>query len=195
MISKSLATAAILTVGLGTVAHANLTMSPPSALPAAQPGPAVAEAPARPAPKRYAEVKTLAPTTQTDADERFQGTRPAPRVIDLPRAEGQNQAYVAAPPAPQSAPQARPVAAVEEPAPAPEPVAAPRRGRVADRDLVEAPRRAERPAGYRTASWNGGRGATWKTGKNDYGFEGTFGGCRFAGFSGPGGFKLDRVCR
>ncbi|MGY2049535.1 translation initiation factor IF-2 [Methylobacterium sp. JK268] len=206
MIKRSLATAAVFSVGLASVAHANLTLSPSAAVtPASVAAPVVAQpAPARPAP-RYAEVKTLAPLTQTDADERAEPVRPAPRVIDLPRADASSQSYVSPPKSaslstqPQRVSQAVPAAEVEPavseavPAPAPSRVEAPAR------EVVQAPppapRNPARPAGYRSAKWDGGGGATWKTGKNAYGFEGSFGGCRFAGFSGPNGFKLDRMCR
>jgi hypothetical protein len=199
MIKPALAAAAVLTVGVVTVANASLSLRSP-ATPAAQAigrtDPALAQTQARPE-KVYAEVKNLAPVTLSDADE-TQGTRAAPRVIDLPRADTPNQAYVPAPvrttPAERvsqagpSAPAPAP-SAYEEPAPRPEPayVPPPRRG---SRTAPSA-----RPAEYRTASYHGGQGATWKTGRNEYGFEGTFGGCRFTGFSGPRGFKLDRNCR
>ncbi|ACL61130.1 hypothetical protein [Methylobacterium nodulans] len=91
-------------------------------------------------------------------------------------------AETAAPP-----PAAPPPAPEAESAPEPPPAARP-----APRRRAAAP--AAKPAGYRSARYGGGHGATWKTGKNAYGFEGTFGGCRFVGSSGPGGYKLDRSC-
>ena len=200
MIKPSLAAAAGLTLGLVTVAHASLTLKSP--VPPATPSigrtdAALDQAPPRAVPKAYAEVRNLAPATMSDADE-TQGSKGAPRVIDLPRADAPNQGYVPAPvrPAPaerlaQATPSpAAPAPSAYEEAPSrPEPAYAPppRRG---SRTAPSA-----RPAEYRTASYNGGQGATWKTGRNEYGFEGTFGGCRFTGFSGPRGYKLDRNCR
>ncbi|ACL62324.1 conserved hypothetical protein [Methylobacterium nodulans ORS 2060] len=192
MIKRSLAAAGIATLGLATVAHANLSLSqptPPAPQPTAWAEPTPAQAATRTPPKVYAEVTTLASTTQSDADEQPQASRPAPRVIDLPRADAPNQGYVPAP-AGVAQPEGYPAAN--------EPVVAPRRVRTPAREVVEAPsdyRRPDRPVGYRAAKWNGGGGATWKTGRDAYGFEGTFGGCHFTGFSGPHGFKLDRSCR
>lgn len=55
--------------------------------------------------------------------------------------------------------------------------------------------RAERrPSEYRAARYQGGRGATWKTGPDSHGFGGTFGGCTFRGHAGPNGYRLDRSC-
>ncbi|MGY2046648.1 translation initiation factor IF-2 [Methylobacterium sp. JK268] len=207
MIKRSLATAAVFSVGLASVAHAGLIMSPSvSAAPGValvQPAPMAAQtAPVRSA-TRYAEVRTLAPLTQTDASE-----RPAPRVIDLPRADTSSQSYVTAPrPAlisiqPQQLAQAAPAPevqpAISEAVPAPAPAPAPSRVEAPRREVVQAPptvRNPVRPVGRRSAQWKGGGGSTWKTGKNAYGFEGKFGGCHFSGLSGPHGFKLDRACR
>ncbi|WP_026190860.1 hypothetical protein [Methylobacterium sp. WSM2598] len=195
-----LAAAAALTLGLATVAHAGLSTQPSTEFPpspGSQAAPA-AEKPVRPA-IRHAEVRTFSPVTQTDADPQPESGRPAPRVIDLPRSDAPSQGgYVAAPagaPQPERVARISPASAVQAPAATEAPAVRPEPAQIAP------PRRAERaapegrPAGYRTASWNGGRGATWKAGKNDYGFEGSFGGCRFAGFSGPRGFTLDRTCR
>lgn len=52
-----------------------------------------------------------------------------------------------------------------------------------------------KPAGYRAAKFAGGEGASWKTARNAYAFAGNYGGCRFSGRLGPGGFSLDRICR
>ncbi|ACL57379.1 translation initiation factor IF-2 [Methylobacterium nodulans] len=207
MIKRSLAAAAVFTIGLATVAQANLTLNqpaPPSSQPSAQTEPTLTQTPIRTAPRAYAEVKTLAPVTQSDADEQPQASKAAPRVIALPRADAPNQGYVAQAPtaAPARGPQPERLSQVEPTAPVQEPTAdeppAPRRTRTPEREVVEAPsdyRRTNRPVGYRTAKWDGGGGATWKTGRDAYGFEGTIGGCRFVGFSGPHGFKLDRTCR
>lgn len=55
--------------------------------------------------------------------------------------------------------------------------------------------RAERrPSGYRSAAYRGGEGARWKEGRDAYGFMGSYGGCRYRGHAGPGGFRLDRSC-
>lgn len=51
-----------------------------------------------------------------------------------------------------------------------------------------------KPAGYRTAKYSGGAGATWKTGRDAYGFGGSYGGCRYSGHAGSGGYKIDRTC-
>ncbi|GJE59511.1 translation initiation factor IF-2 [Methylobacterium trifolii] len=61
---------------------------------------------------------------------------------------------------------------------------------------AERPRaRAERrPPDYRSARYGGGRGASWRTGQDAYGFAGSYGGCRFRGHAGPNGYRLDRSC-
>ena len=51
-----------------------------------------------------------------------------------------------------------------------------------------------RKPSYRATRYAGGEGASWKTGRNAYGFSGTYGGCRFTGFAGPNGYRLNRVC-
>lgn len=53
---------------------------------------------------------------------------------------------------------------------------------------------ARAPREHRAATYPGGRGASWKTGRDSYGFGGTFGGCRFRGHAGPNGYQLDRNC-
>lgn len=52
-----------------------------------------------------------------------------------------------------------------------------------------------KPPGYRSARYRGGEGSTWRSGRDSHGFQGSYGGCRYFGNAGPGGFKLDRVCR
>lgn len=52
-----------------------------------------------------------------------------------------------------------------------------------------------KPPGYRSARYRGGEGSTWRSGRDSHGFQGSYGGCRYVGNAGPGGFKLDRVCR
>ncbi|WP_375456125.1 translation initiation factor IF-2 [uncultured Methylobacterium sp.] len=61
---------------------------------------------------------------------------------------------------------------------------------------AEAPQAAApaKPAGYRTATYAGGAGATWKTGRDAYGFMGSYGGCRYKGHAGPHGYRIDRAC-
>ncbi len=57
--------------------------------------------------------------------------------------------------------------------------------------------RGMRPGGppeHRAAKFNGGRGETWKSGKNEHGFLGTYGGCQYEGFAGPNGYRLDKRC-
>ncbi|MGV7030716.1 translation initiation factor IF-2 [Methylobacterium symbioticum] len=57
------------------------------------------------------------------------------------------------------------------------------------------PRNAARaPREHRAVAYPGGRGASWKTGQDSYGFAGSFGGCRFRGNAGPNGYQLDRTC-
>ncbi len=65
-----------------------------------------------------------------------------------------------------------------------------------------AERAAARPQGrtvrtaraQRSATYPGGRGTTWKTGRDSHGFAGTLGGCRFRGHASPDGYRLDRSC-
>lgn len=51
-----------------------------------------------------------------------------------------------------------------------------------------------KPAGYRAARYSGGEGATWKTGRDSHGFQGSYGGCQYRGHAGPNGYAIDRVC-
>ena len=51
-----------------------------------------------------------------------------------------------------------------------------------------------KPTGLRTAKYSGGQGSTWKTGRNTHAFAGSYGGCRYTGFAGPNGYRLDKVC-
>ncbi|WP_020174804.1 hypothetical protein [Methyloferula stellata] len=44
------------------------------------------------------------------------------------------------------------------------------------------------------AKYHNGEGSTWKTGRNSYGFEGTYGGCQIRGTAGPNGYHIDRAC-
>ncbi len=53
---------------------------------------------------------------------------------------------------------------------------------------------ADKDPGVRHAKYRGGEGSTWKTGKNAYGFEGTYGGCVIRGTAGPHGYHIDRDC-
>ncbi len=46
----------------------------------------------------------------------------------------------------------------------------------------------------RHAEWKGGHGSSWKTGRNRYGFQGSFGGCRYHGFAGPNGYHIEKSC-
>lgn len=57
-----------------------------------------------------------------------------------------------------------------------------------------APRSARRPDGYRSARYHGGRGATWREGRDAHGFQGSFGGCQYRGVAGPNGYRLDQRC-
>lgn len=50
-------------------------------------------------------------------------------------------------------------------------------------------------SGYRTARYYGGnQGSSWSLGGLRHGFEGTWGGCHYSGFAGPGGYKLNKAC-
>ncbi len=44
------------------------------------------------------------------------------------------------------------------------------------------------------AKYHNGEGSTWKTGRNSYGFEGTYGGCQFRGHAGLDGYHIDKAC-
>lgn len=77
------------------------------------------------------------------------------------------------------------------PAPAPAATAAPA---AAPAPAPQAAAPARRQAGYRSARYTGGEGATWKTGRDAYGFMGSYGGCRYRGHAGPNGYRLDKVC-
>ncbi len=46
----------------------------------------------------------------------------------------------------------------------------------------------------RHVKYHNGEGSTWKTGRNAYGFEGSFGGCQFRGHAGPDGYHIDKAC-
>ena len=93
----------------------------------------------------------------------------------------------------QQAPGAPPNAQAEQPPLAKAPTQA-------EQPRAEAPRprtrvRAERrPREYRSARYRGGNGATWKTGRDAYGFGGSYGGCSYRGNAGPNGYRLDRRC-
>ena len=63
---------------------------------------------------------------------------------------------------------------------------------VAQAQLSEAAQ--AKPTALQTAKYSGGQGATWKTGKDTHAFTGTYGGCRYTGFAGPNGYRLDKVC-
>ncbi len=42
--------------------------------------------------------------------------------------------------------------------------------------------------------YSGGEGSTWKTGRDAYGFAGSFGGCQYRGHAGPNGYHIDKSC-
>lgn len=75
---------------------------------------------------------------------------------------------------------------------APAPAAAPATTRSGSRARAAAA--PSRPRGYRSARYRGGEGATWKTGRDAYGFQGSYGGCRYRGNAGPNGYRLDKLC-
>ena len=79
--------------------------------------------------------------------------------------------------------------------PAPAPAAAPPPASAASAaPAARAAAPAPRPRGYRSARYSGGRGASWKTGRDAYGFMGSYGGCRYRGHAGPNGYRLDKSC-
>lgn len=51
-----------------------------------------------------------------------------------------------------------------------------------------------KPPGHRSTRFNNGRGETWKSGKDEHSFLGSYGGCRYKGFAGPNGYRLDKSC-
>lgn len=53
---------------------------------------------------------------------------------------------------------------------------------------------AQKKVDERHAKYHNGEGSTWKTGRNSYGFEGSYGGCQFRGHAGPDGYHLDKAC-
>ncbi|GJD57800.1 translation initiation factor IF-2 [Methylobacterium dankookense] len=69
-----------------------------------------------------------------------------------------------------------------------------RPGPRAERPARRQRRAARAPREHRSATYPGGRGASWKTGQDSYGFAGSYGGCRFRGNAGPNGYQLDRNC-
>lgn len=201
MIKRSIA-AATLTLGLATVAHANLTAGRPADL-ASPLGTQPLAGVQRAAPSVvYAANDALAPKTRNDADDRPQIARPAPRVVELPGAGAPSQGYTALPPTtatvnqPEYQSRTRPASSAREPGPS-EVAAATHQAVEGGRGVAKAPLRpanADRPAGYRAVKWSGGDGATWKSGRDAYGFSGTFGGCRITGATGPHGYRLDHAC-
>ena len=48
--------------------------------------------------------------------------------------------------------------------------------------------------GPSAARFKGGQGSSWQTGRNQRGFMGTYGKCRYSGFAGPNGYKLNKAC-
>ena len=202
MIKRSIA-ATVLILGLVTVAHANLIVSRPADLGAALGVQAPTVGGHRlDSAAAYADNRALAPTTINDADERPSVTRAASRVIDLPGADAPSQGYTASSPTPVTAdqperqPLTRPLSGIRETGASEMPVAA-RPAAEAGRPAVKAPSRpvgVDSPAGYRTAKWSGGEGATWKTGRDGRDFSGVIGGCRITGSVGPRGYRLNRSC-
>lgn len=191
---KSTLAAATLTLGLATVAYANLSSSNPAAL-----SPAGLNRSATPTGDavRYTENRSLAPTMLSDADTRFPATRAAPRQIPLPGADAPSQGYTVTSRGgsrPTPMPSAREPSAREPVSPEPTVTSRPAFEPVREA-AAPSPRGqdADRPQ-YRKAKWSGGEGATWKTGRDAYGFSGLIGGCRIVGAAGPRGYTLDRSC-
>jgi hypothetical protein len=60
-----------------------------------------------------------------------------------------------------------------------------------DKPIAPAPKKV---ADEHHAKYHNGEGSTWKTGRNAYGFEGTYGGCQFRGHAGPDGYHIDKAC-
>lgn len=57
-----------------------------------------------------------------------------------------------------------------------------------------AQRTARHPERYRSAKYYGGRGSTWREGRDRHGFQGSFGGCQYRGVAGPNGYRLAQRC-
>lgn len=76
-------------------------------------------------------------------------------------------------------------------APAAKPVAdaRPERTTTVLRSRLETAQARPRPA--RQAN---GAGSLWRTAGGGHAFSGSFGGCRFTGFAGPNGYRIDRAC-
>jgi hypothetical protein len=58
----------------------------------------------------------------------------------------------------------------------------------------KAPAPASKKVAEHQVKYHNGEGSTWKTGRNSYGFEGSFGGCQFRGHAGPDGYHVDKAC-
>lgn len=117
--------------------------------------------------------------------------------VDPPRAQAPGKSAAAAPvepPAQVAETQERKAKDVAKDVPAaPRPLPAPRApAAVAKADTVQdAP---AKPRSSRSAKFSGGNGNAWKSGRDLYSFMGSFGGCRYSGYAGPGGYKINRVC-
>ncbi|TXN42935.1 translation initiation factor IF-2 [Methylobacterium sp. WL7] len=198
--SLTITASAALALGLATVAHASLT--------AGASDPRVASEPRLDAHQTYAESVTPAPVTRSlsaasrrDAGTQIQTNQAAPRVVDLPRADAPSQGYASSAADAQTKArseqlsQVKPIPASQVPA-GQTPSVAPDLERVpaAAKTLPYQTAGPARPAGYRPAKWSAGEGASWRTGRDAYGFSGTFGGCRIRGTAGPHGYRLDRAC-
>ena len=201
MIKRSIS-AVTLTLVLATVAHANLTASNPTDVALSLGTHPLASVPKVEPPVVYAANIAPTPTTLNDTGDRPQVARPAPRLVELPSADAPNQGYTAplsntvSVNQPDRLSQNRSLSTARELGSSDVP-AVTHQTAEGRRGFAKAPSRpasADRPAGYRTAKWSGGEGATWKSGRDAYGFSGTFGGCRIRGITGPRGYKLDRTC-
>ena len=100
MLKRSIIPAAAATVVLATVAHASLITTPAVAPTAQGNAPAAADVAVR---RPDAAIKASA--SQAAASAPSQAGKPAPRVIDLPRAEATSRSYVALPSSGEAGPQ------------------------------------------------------------------------------------------
>lgn len=143
-------------------------MAAATALTLALPGLALAQPWSDPPARRPARLAEAAPATAAAATPPMQ----APKVV-------------AAAPLPSAPAQAAAAASTSAPA---------------SEAARKAPARAEGPGPQRearplvrAARYAGGASAVWQAG-DGHAFSGSYGGCRFTGFAGPGGFRLVRGC-
>jgi hypothetical protein len=111
-------------------------------------------------------------------------------------------AATAAPATTESAPAPAPLATTastpdvkEEVAPATAVSMPDDKAKTEDKPLTnEKPAQVQKKVAEHHVKYHNGEGSTWKTGRNSYGFEGTYGGCQIRGSAGPNGYHIDRAC-